>query len=161
MGKKLPQAATVLDIGCGSGIPITKALLEEGLSVYGVDASQTMVETFQRNFPNLPVTCEAVEESSFFNRRFDAVIAWGLLFLLPAKAQENVIQKVVNALQPDGQFLFTAPSQAVAWRDVLTGEVSVSLGSEGYKNTLAASGLTLLEEFEDEGGNHYYHAVKC
>ncbi len=41
--KTLPPNATVLDLGCGTGIPISKVLLEEGIRVYGVDASQAMV----------------------------------------------------------------------------------------------------------------------
>src|SRR5262245_48461534 len=88
-----PPNTTILDMGCGTGIPVTKTLMEEGMKVYAIDASPSMVKTFRENFPGVPVACEAVEDSLFFNRVFDAIISWGLLFLLTEEVQKLVIQK--------------------------------------------------------------------
>ncbi|MCE6988624.1 bifunctional 2-polyprenyl-6-hydroxyphenol methylase/3-demethylubiquinol 3-O-methyltransferase UbiG [Dyadobacter sp. CY323] len=158
--RSLPPNATVLDVGCGAGDPISRALIDEGLIVYGIDASPSMVQIFKQNFPDSPVVCEAAEDSSFFNRQFDAVIAWGLLFLLPEETQKVVIQNMANALYAGGKLLFTAPARRMEWEDAITAVESVSLGAEKYKALLVASGLLLIEEFEDEGENHYYHAVR-
>lgn len=158
--RSLPVHATVLDVGCGAGDPISKALMDEGVNVYGIDASPHMVQAFRQNFPDCPVACEAVEESSFFNRQFDAIVAWGLLFLLPEEMQEMVIQKMANGLLPGGKLLFTAPSQKMKWYDAITELESISLGAERYNELLNASGLSVMEEFEDEGANHYYSAEK-
>lgn len=156
----LPKGLTVLDLGCGTGIPISKTLVDEGMTVYGIDASPALIEAFRENFPDAPAACEPVEESTFFDRQFDAVISWGLLFLLSTEVQARVIGKVADALKTGGKFLFTAPATVANWEDRLTGRRSVSLGAGKYKEILSASGLSLVEEFEDEGGNHYYHAVK-
>jgi SAM-dependent methyltransferase len=158
--RTLPPTATVLDLGCGTGIPISKVLIQEGMTVYGVDGSPTLVKAFRQNFPNTPVVCETVESSLFFNRKFDAVIAWGLLFLLSPDAQATVLQKLANVLHSGGKFLFTAPHQKASWKDAMTGQTSTSLGGKKYKQLLTESGLSLIEEFEDEGENHYYSSVK-
>ena len=158
--KTLPLQATVLDLGCGTGVPISKALMDEGMRLYGIDAAPALVETFRLNFPHTPVACEAVEDSSFFRRQFDAIVAWGLLFLLPIDVQDIVLQKAATALLTGGKLLFTAPAQAVSWLDALTAQASVSLGAQTYHERLAAYGFLLIEEFDDEGGNHYYHAIK-
>ncbi|MCF0072275.1 class I SAM-dependent methyltransferase [Dyadobacter sp. CY261] len=158
--RSLPPNAIVLDIGCGIGLPISKALVDEGLTVYGIDPSPSMVQIFKQNFPDSPVACEAAEDSTFFNRQFDAIIAWGLMFLLPEETQEVVIQKMANALYAGGKLLFTAPAQQMKWKDAITAIESISLGAEKYQELLAASGLSLIEKFEDEGENHYYQAVK-
>ncbi|MCE7067434.1 bifunctional 2-polyprenyl-6-hydroxyphenol methylase/3-demethylubiquinol 3-O-methyltransferase UbiG [Dyadobacter sp. CY326] len=158
--RSLSPNATVLDVGCGAGDPISKTLVDEGLIVYGIDASPSMVQIFKQNFPNSPVACEAVEDSTFFNRQFDAIIAWGLMFLLPEEIQEVVIQKMADGLYAGGKLLFTAPAQQMKWEDAITAIESIALGAEKYKDLLDASGLSLIEEFEDEGGNHYYHTVK-
>src|SRR5213078_1429422 len=63
--RTLPRGATVIDLGCGSGLPITRALVSEGLNVYAIDASPSMVEAFRYNFPKTPVACESVEDSLF------------------------------------------------------------------------------------------------
>jgi 2-polyprenyl-3-methyl-5-hydroxy-6-metoxy-1,4-benzoquinol methylase len=69
----LPGGAIVLDLGCGTGVPISQVLIERGFHVYGVDASPTMVAAFRARFPTVPVECAAVEDSDFFGRTFDFV----------------------------------------------------------------------------------------
>jgi len=152
--------STVLDLGCGTGIPVTMVLIEEAMIVYGIDASPTMVRVFRQNFPHSPVACEAIEDSLFFSRKFDAIIAWGLMFLLPPQIQETVIQKAANALQNGGKFLFTATGKNNKWKDAMTDQLSISLDPGKYKELLTASGLALVDEFEDEGENHYFDAVR-
>jgi SAM-dependent methyltransferase len=158
--KSLPTGAEVLELGCGTGVPISRVLSGLGLRLYALDASPRMVAEFRRNLPNVLVACEAAERSAFFSHRFDAAIAWGLLFLLDPPTQAMIIRKVADALRPGGSFLFTAPAEAVEWNDVMTGVRSVSLGGDRYRELLASAQLTLLAEYDDEGRNHYFEARK-
>jgi 2-polyprenyl-3-methyl-5-hydroxy-6-metoxy-1,4-benzoquinol methylase len=158
--KTLPPGAAVLDLGCGHGVPISQALVDEGLAIYGVDASPSMIAAFRIRFPNAPVDCSTVEDSQFFGRAFDGVVAWGLMFLLAPDAQSNLIYKVATALKPAGKFLFTSPHQVCEWSDNLTGQKSLSLGSDEYRRILEAAGLVVEGDAEDEGENHYYFACK-
>src|SRR5688572_19210712 len=97
-----PAGATVLDLGCGPGEPSTRILQEAGLATYAVDASAAMVTAFRERFPGVPIEHNTVEASEFFDRTFDGVLAWGLLFLLEPVAQTLVIEKVAGALNPEG-----------------------------------------------------------
>jgi 2-polyprenyl-3-methyl-5-hydroxy-6-metoxy-1,4-benzoquinol methylase len=156
----LPRGATVLDLGCGTGIPISQALIERGFNVYGVDASPTMVAVFRARFPTVPVECAAVQDSGFFGRTFDGVVAWGLFFLLDAELQCRLVAKVAGVLPSGGRFLFTAPSQCCSWADAMTGRTSISLGHKAYRNALEAGGMTLVRTHRDTAENHYYFAQK-
>lgn len=158
--RALPAGASVLDLGCGSGVPVSGALMDEGCVVYGVDASPNLVAAFRHRFPQAQVACEPVEESGFFGRRYDGIVAVGLLFLLQPDVQRAVIRRASTALRPDGRFLFTAPVQAATWTDLMTGRQSVSLGDEAYRCALAGAGLEVVGEYVDEGGNHYYDAAR-
>jgi 2-polyprenyl-3-methyl-5-hydroxy-6-metoxy-1,4-benzoquinol methylase len=158
--RSLAPGATVLDLGCGPGFPITKVMVDAGLTVYGVDAAPTLVAAFRSNLPGVAVACESVEESAFFHRSFDAVLSWGLWFLLPAATQLDLPRRIAAVLSPGGRLLFTAPPRAITWLDAMTGEESRSLGAETYRRSLRAAGLSVLREYEDEGENHYYDAVK-
>ena len=154
------KGSIILDLGCGTGIPVTNILLEAGLNAYAVDASPKMVEAFRNNFPDVPVACESVERSSFFDRSFDGIIAVGLMFLLPEETQRALIPKMAAALGPGGKLLFTAPLVKVEWKDIMTEKDSRSLGAEQYRALLSASGLSIGEEFHDEGGNHYFSGLR-
>lgn len=156
----LPPQATILDLGCGPGVPISETLLKSGFRVYGVDASASMVAAFQTSFPGTPVQCAAVEDSDFFNRRFDAVVAWGLMFLLDAETQRRLIAKAAAVLRSGRRMLFTAPREVCSWQDAMTEQTSVSLGLDEYRTALEGSGMELVRTELDEGRNHYYSAVK-
>ena len=125
-----------------------------------MDASKTLVGEFRERFPDSAVECSSVEDSTFFNRTFDAVLAWGLTFILPPGTQRNLIGKVARTLNPGGEFLFTSPKEVCSWMDGMTDLPSVSLGYDVYAQELAAHGLSLVGNDEDEGQNYYYIASK-
>lgn len=153
---RFPPGATVLDIGSGPGEPGTRILQEAGLATYAVDASSTMVAAFRERFPSVPIEQNTVEASEFFNRTFDGVLAWGLLFLIEPAVQALLIEKVARALTPGGRFLFTAPREPLAWLDAMTDLPSRSLGAQTYERLLRDAGLTWVTDAYDEGGNYYY-----
>lgn len=158
--RALPTGATVLDLGCGSGVPIAETLMDDGFAVWGIDASPTLIAAYRTRFPAAPVACEAVEASEWFGRTFDGIVAIGLLFLLPPDVQRATIGRAAAALTPGGRFLFTAPARVCTWMDILTGRQSQSLGDAAYRQALADAGLTVIAEYVDEGENHYYDAER-
>lgn len=158
--RALPRGAAVIDLGCGPGLPITKVLVSAGLNVYGIDASPSLVEAFRYNLPEIPVACESVEDSSFFDRLFDGVLAWGLIFLLLPEAQRSLIRRMADILVPGGRLLFTSPAEPLVWNDAMTGLESRSLGAAEYRRLLSAVDVSVSSEYEDEGQNHYFDTFK-
>lgn len=156
----LPAAGDIVDIGCGSGFPNAIALDQAGFRVFGIDASPSLAVAFRRHLPGAEVVCEPAESSGFFQRSFNGALAVGLLFLLPAEKQRQLIGRVGNALKPGGRFLFSAPRQSCTWRDMLTGEPSLSLGEQTYRLALDEAGMTISDCFVDEGENNYFDAVR-
>jgi SAM-dependent methyltransferase len=156
----LPHASRVIDIGCGSGVPITEALIDEGFDVYAIDAAPNLIAAFQQRFPHVPSVCEAAQDSDFFGLNFDAAVSIGLMFLLSAQDQNKLIDRAAQALRPGGRFLFTAPRERCEWRDLLTGRHSISLGEAEYSRLLQEAGLATINIYTDEGGNRYFDAIK-
>lgn len=156
--QQLPANASVLDVGCGTGRPISETLHSLGVDVHGIDPSPNMVAAFRQNLPTVPVACEPAETSPFFHRTFDGIVTVGVLFLLTARDQERALQRMASALNPTGRLLFSAPRDACTWIDTLTGRPSVSLGLQTYRDLLETFGTELCDTYTDEGGNHYYAA---
>jgi SAM-dependent methyltransferase len=159
--KTLLRGSTVIDLGCGPGFPNTVVLVEEGLQAFGVEAAPSFVAAFRHNLPDTPVVCESVLESRFFDQTFDAVLSIGLMFLLKAEEQLRLIRRFSDALVPGGHLLFTSPAKPHVWNDLMTGMESISLGAEEYRSQLSAVGLSVTSEYEDEGQNHYFAALKA
>jgi SAM-dependent methyltransferase len=158
--RTLPRGSSVIDLGCGPGFPITTVLVEEGLHVFGVDAAPSFVAAFQCNLPGTSIVCEAVQESKFFDRTFDAVLAWGLMFLLNTQDQHRLIQRFAGILAPGGRLLFTSTAKPAVWNDAMTGLESLSLGAGKYRELLRAVDISVAEEYEDEGENHYFDSSR-
>ncbi len=156
---ELQPGAAVLELGCGHGV-VSQVLVDAGVTLYAVDASATLLDAFRKRFPAVQTQCAAAEDSTYFDRTFEGVIAVGLIFLLPVDAQRVVLTKVADVLKPGGRFLFTAPRQACTWTDDLTKRESRSLGVETYERLLRQLGLEVEHGRVDEGENYYFFAVK-
>lgn len=158
--QRLPRGGAVLDVGAGFGEPMVPILQDAGLDVFGIDASPALVAAFKERFPDIPIACEPAEDSTFFDRQFDGVMAIGVVFLLLEADQRRLFQSIASALKPGGRLLFSAPVQTCSWTDVLTGQSSTSLGAEAYRRILVSEGMDVIATRFDKGGNHYFEAGK-
>lgn len=158
--QEFPPHAEVLELGCGHGV-VSSVLIEAGLTLSVIDASPRLLEAFRDRFPAVETQCAPAEESNFFGRTFDGVIAIGLLFLLDEDAQMTFLRKAGRALRPNGRLLFTAPHQDVGWTDIMTGQRSRSLGAPVYEQVLREEGLQTRWGVTDEAQNHYFFATKA
>ena len=159
----LPEGASVLDVGCGNGMPLTTTLLVAGCKVVGVDSSLQMLERFQENCPDTPFIYAPIQSAHLDGQMFDAAIAWGVLFHLEHEEQRKAVVKVASALKPGGLFLFTSGDEEGSKQGEPMHGVPFrywSFSVEGYRKLLKANGLTLLNVQRDEGQNIYYLARK-
>ena len=164
--EKLQPEATILDIGCGTGTPITATLLELGINPYGIDSSIKMVTEFKKTFPDVPVQHSDVLDSNFFNRSFDAVISYGFIFHLSQEQQEIAIEKVANHLQHGGYFLFNSGDEdggEMSLPEYNGGEsfMQYSMSCLNYESTLQRNGMSLTSHYIEDGfGSTIYIAKK-
>jgi trans-aconitate methyltransferase len=77
----LPTRPALVDIGCGSGEPIARHLIDRGVEVTGVDSSPEMMALFAHNFPSYSAQVADMRTLSL-SRRFDGLLAWNSFFHL-------------------------------------------------------------------------------
>lgn len=160
----LAPGSRVLDIGCGNGIPITRALLSAGHHVVGLDSSREMLARFRVNCPEAEALCGRVESYLFSASEYDAAIAWGVLFHLTPEEQINAIANVARALQSGAPFLFTSGDQDGF--EPKTGTMNgvsfhyYSFSPANYERVLREQGFALKDVHADAGQNTYYLATK-
>ena len=101
-----------------------------------------------------------VQTFDYYQRSFDAVVAIGLVFLLPENDQRQLLRSVSASLRRGDQFLFTAPERQGSWKDSVARTKCLSLGKARYEAALAESGFRLAAQLEDEGQSNYYDAIR-
>ena len=162
LASSLAPGARVLDIGCGTGGPLPRALLSVGLQVVGIDSSMRMLERFRVNCPSATFIHGAIQSCDLDGMTFDAAIAWGVFFHLEHSEQPQAIAQVSSVLKAGGRFLFTSGDQDGGNEGTMNGVLFRywSFTIDGYRRILQAHGLELTDTHADAGGNVYYLAVK-
>ena len=107
MARDLRPGATVLDLGCGAGVPATRWLAEKGFAVTGVDISEKQLDLARKLVPASTFLKSDMTGLDFDQNAFDAVVAFHSIIHVPRKEQQALLEKIQNWLRPGGLFLAT------------------------------------------------------
>jgi ubiquinone/menaquinone biosynthesis C-methylase UbiE len=98
----IPAGATVLDLGCGTGVPTTTILTWNGHQVVGVDISEGMLRLARAQAPGVTfVHADFAELPADFGT-FEAVTAFFSLLMLSRQRIEATLAKAHGWLKPGG-----------------------------------------------------------
>src|SRR5919199_2827628 len=100
----LPPGAKVLDLGCGTGNPIAKYMVQRGYSVIGVDQSEKMLEIAKEVVPEAELIHSGMVEIQFTDK-FAAAVAWDSIFHVERKYHSAIYHKIANSLESGGRLL--------------------------------------------------------
>jgi SAM-dependent methyltransferase len=161
IGERIPEGASVLDLGCGSGLPVARELAVAGCRVIGVDISEVQIQRAQELVPSAEFLRADISSIDFDSESFDAVVSFFALIHLPLDDQLPLLRRIAGWLRPGG--LFVATTGYWAW----TGYEENWLGGGApmwwshadvatYRTWMAQAGLLIeREEFvpEEDGGH--------
>ena len=147
----LPAGGAVLDLGCGSGMPIAGHLVGRGFQLTGVDTSPGLLAMARARFPD-QAWIEADMRSLALGRRFDGILAWDSLFHLGHDDQRGMFPVLGAHAAPGAALLFTSgPAHGVAMGSY-QGEplFHASLDPAEYRALLAAQGFAVLDHVAED-----------
>ena len=102
----LPAGAKVLDLGCGTGHPIAKYMVQRGYHVVGVDQSEKMLAIAKEVVPEAEFIHDDMVELQLADK-FAAAIAWDSVFHVERKHHAAIYRKLANALELGGRLLLS------------------------------------------------------
>lgn len=142
----LSTNATILDLGCGTGIPIMKYLVQQNMTVTGVDASEKILDIAKANFPDVPFVLQDMRLLSL-NQKFDAIIAWHSFFHLPADNQLVMFSRFATHLNKKGLLMFTSGTErSEAWGENGGEQLyHASLDSGEYETLLQQNNFSIIK----------------
>jgi SAM-dependent methyltransferase len=141
----LHVGGTVLDLGCGAGLPST-ALLARHFKVTGVDISGEQIRRARVNVPQARFVVGDFTSSSF-DRPFDGVTALYSIAHVPREEHRGLFRRIASWLVPSGVFLASlgatdSPDWTGEWLGVPM--FFSSYGVETNRQLLAEAGFHLI-----------------
>lgn len=147
----------VLDVGCGSGEPISRYLIGRGCQLTGVDASPTLIGLCRRRFPAHHWIVADMRSLSL-TRRFHGVLAWDSFFHLRPSDQQQMFSVFRDHAAPNAILMFTAgPEQGVSIGTYQNEPLyHASMDASEYKKLLNDHGFNVVSNVvEDPDCGHH------
>lgn len=141
----IPPGGSILDLGCGAGLPVARHLIERGYRVTGIDASASLIALAQARFPQHRWQVGDMRTVAF-DAGFDGIIAWDSLFHLGQDDQRAVIARLPGWLEPGGMLMFNSgPDEGEAIGSQF-GEplYHASLSPDDYRAGLEQGGMRIV-----------------
>lgn len=147
----LPSDGSVLDMGCGSGQPIARHLLERGFAVVGIDSSPRLIEKCRSRFPEAEWIVADMRTLSI-RRRFEGLIAWDSFFHLSHEDQRAMFAVFREHASSGAPLLFTTGTGHGEAIGSFHGEslYHASLSPEEYRTLLESSGFRVLDHVVED-----------
>jgi len=136
---------SVLDLGCGTGDPITAYMAGRGFRVIGVDASRAMLDIARERFPTGDWRHGDMRELDLVER-FDGILGWNSFFHLMPDEQRAVLPRLAAHMNPGAALMLTVGPEA----GEVVGHVGddavyhASLAPTEYETLLGKLGLTIV-----------------
>lgn len=106
LAAQLPAGAAVLELGCATGLPTTRALAAR-FAVTGVDLSARHITMARANVPGATFIQGDMAALAFPPASFDAVLAFYSIIHVPRNEHAGLLARIAGWLRPGGWLVAT------------------------------------------------------
>jgi SAM-dependent methyltransferase len=164
---RVPSRARVLDLGCGTGVPVARALSER-YEVVGADISASQLGLARRQAPGVALLRADMGSLHFPPATFDAVVSFYAVFHLPREEQPALFARIIEWLRPGGYLLVSLgrTNEPPYTEEFFGVEMYWShYGTAQYRQMLLDAGFELIDEstlthgYRDDGAPVEVHPL--
>jgi len=154
----------LLDLGCGTGIPVAQFFVNKGWSVTGVDFSQKMLSIAKINVPKIKTVHSDIRTINFKDNQFNAITLVYSFFHIPQNQHKEVLHKIYQCLTTEGKVLityatkeYTGSEEFDGYKEFMGQQLYYSHTSPNYfYNLLKETGFGIvLEEYQTISGETF------
>ena len=158
---RLRPGASVLDVGCGAGVPVARYLVERGFAVTGLDVSQVQVALAREHVPGASFDVRDMRQIQPGAYTVDAVVSFYAIFHTPREQHADILRTLATCLVPGGFLPVTLGADTWEGVEPFHGvEMYWShYGPEENRAMAAAAGLVIVRDVIDTSGGERHHVL--
>lgn len=160
LAERLSPGASALDVGCGSGVPVARFLVDHGFFVTGLDVSTRLLDIARRQVPEATYV-HGDMRTARPEGAFDAIVAWDSVFHLPRADHAAMFERFASWLRPAGLLLLSLGGSAWEGTSEMLGR-TFFYGGHDPEEALALlrrAGFDVLAAEEDDPSSRGHVAV--
>ncbi len=162
LARLLPAGGTVLDIGCGGGVPVAAYLRGHGFKVQGIDLSERMIDLARQNVPGGTFAVRDMLDLTDGEFEVDGVVSFYSIFHTPRERHQELLTRFASFLLPGGVLLITMGSSE--WEgtedDFFGAPMTWShYGPERNAELVRTAGFDILDDAIDESGGERHQVI--
>jgi len=142
LAELIPIKSKVLDLGCGTGLPVAKFFSDRGHEVIGIDLSDRMIALARANVPNGKFFINDVMEILFDEDCFDLIVSFYCLVHLSKDNQRTIFNNIIHWLKVGGYFYFSLGTKEYTGMDDFEGTIN-------YKGTFLPYCYYSCEDYQN------------
>ncbi len=156
--KKLRKNASVLDVGCGAGVPVDDILTKAGHEVVGLDLSPSLISMARKMVPGASYNVSDMRNLKHGEYMVDGVVCLYAIFHIPRSEHQKMIETFASFLPSGGWLLISLGDRAFEGVHEMYGVTSYSSqwGSAENRRIVEAAGFKIQsEEFGMSNGERH------
>ncbi|MEI8232474.1 MAG: class I SAM-dependent methyltransferase [bacterium] len=156
--KYLPKKSTILDLGCGAGIPVDDVLIKAGHSVVGIDISPEQIALAKKNCKGGDYLVGDILDLKDKEYQVQAVVSFYTIFHTPRNEHQRILKIISSYLMPRGMLLISMGDREFEGNHVLHGTPmwSSQYGTAKNRKLIEAVGFKILiDEVDTSGGERH------
>mgnify|MGYP001615104394 CR=1 FL=1 len=156
--KYVPKNSTILDLGCGAGVPVDDVLLKAGHEVIGIDISIEQIKLARKMCPGGQFVVGDIQNLQKNEYQVDAVVSFYTIFHIPRTKQGELLKIMASFLPKGGMFLITMGDREFEGEHNLHGTKmwSSQYGTVKNKKLVEAAGFSIItDELDMSGGERH------
>jgi cyclopropane fatty-acyl-phospholipid synthase-like methyltransferase len=156
--KYLPKKSTILDLGCGAGVPVDDILMKAGHELVGIDVSSQQIKLARKNCIGGQYLVGDLVDLRENEYQVQAVVSFYTLFHISREQHPKILKIVASFLPPHGLLLITMGDREFEGQHLLHGVQmwSSQHGTVKNRKMIESSGFKiLLDEIDISGGERH------
>lgn len=149
--REIPKNASILDLGCGVGVPYDKFLTKRKYKITGIDFTKKHID-MAKKLVRKATFIEGDFTKCIFKKKFDAIISFYAIFHVPRSEHIKLFKKIHSLLKKNGTILITLGVESIKRNTAnFVGSKMMwsSYSIERNKQLLEKTGFKIIKAIED------------